>query len=135
MAVSGLREGVDFEQYAVLCFEKLVELDHDVSCLGLALAGKTELVCQRHGDIFGEANDVIDWLLDDSVRILSGDLFDVRATLSAGDDYWALVRSLEGDSKVEFTPGEETLADHDHIARFALTTGLFGVQSVAEHVL
>ena len=80
-----------------------------------------------HGLLARQTCSQINGLFDYGVGVLQSHLFDIGAALSARDDHWSLICTLESHGEVELASGEHALANHERVARLALAACLLGI--------
>ena len=134
VAVGGHDQRVDLDHRRVGALERLVEREHQLG----GLAGLRGVQAQRKRQLASlerhQAGARADVLLEDAVRRLRRDLFDVHAAVGAGHENRARRSAVEDERQVELARDPQPLF-HEHARdQAAFRTGLVRLERHADHV-
>jgi hypothetical protein len=126
-------QGVDLGEGAVFVDVELREGGHDLDSLADLLALEAEFEGDAAGLVGLQAQDGVQGLADDGLGAGVGDLLDVHAALSAGDEHVAAGLAVGGDGEVVLVGdidarGDEQLGDLE-----ALSARLVADHAVGKH--
>eukprot|EP00162_Nutomonas_longa_P009046 comp18991_c0_seq1/m.34978 comp18991_c0_seq1/g.34978 ORF comp18991_c0_seq1/g.34978 comp18991_c0_seq1/m.34978 type:complete len:321 (-) comp18991_c0_seq1:72-1034(-) len=126
--------GVDLDQCGVALLKEGIELADELGGLAVELLGDAHLACHLL-ELFGlEAAVRVKRDLDDLLRGLFGNTFNVHTAFRRANNHWAAKRPVHRNPKVELLVRLHNLAHKNGVDGFSLGACLFCDQFASEHL-